>query len=99
MPATSRYTAPWNLTGQPTISVPARLSGDGLPVSIEIVGRPFDEETVLRIARLRARHPLAHPSPRTDNWDGRGGPRARPCRTTTSETEASMELSGKTAIM
>ena len=55
MPQSSRYTAPWNLTGQPAISVPAGFSRDGLPVSIQVVGRPFDEVTVLRIARAYER--------------------------------------------
>jgi aspartyl-tRNA(Asn)/glutamyl-tRNA(Gln) amidotransferase subunit A len=48
---TSRYTQPWNLTGLPAVSVPSGFSRDGLPVSIQIVGRPFDEPTILRIAR------------------------------------------------
>jgi aspartyl-tRNA(Asn)/glutamyl-tRNA(Gln) amidotransferase subunit A len=55
MPQSSRYTAPWNLTGQPAISVPSGFSRDGLPVSIQVVGRPFDEVTVLRIARAYER--------------------------------------------
>jgi aspartyl-tRNA(Asn)/glutamyl-tRNA(Gln) amidotransferase subunit A len=55
MAPSSRYTAPWNLTGHPAISVPSGFSRDGLPVSIQIVGRPFDEVTVLRIARAYER--------------------------------------------
>jgi aspartyl-tRNA(Asn)/glutamyl-tRNA(Gln) amidotransferase subunit A len=51
----SRYTQPWNLVGLPAISVPSGFSKDGLPVSIQIVGRPFDEPTILRIARAYER--------------------------------------------
>ncbi|MFN8525507.1 MAG: amidase [Chloroflexota bacterium] len=47
----SRYTAPWNLLGLPACSVPAGFSREGLPVAIQIVGRPFDDATVLRVAR------------------------------------------------
>jgi aspartyl-tRNA(Asn)/glutamyl-tRNA(Gln) amidotransferase subunit A len=50
MPASARYTSPWNLVGLPAIVVPCGMSRDGLPVSIQIVGRAFDEPTVLRIA-------------------------------------------------
>lgn len=47
-----RFTAPINVTGQPVISVPCGLAGPGpgLPVGLQIVGRAFDEETVLRVA-------------------------------------------------
>jgi aspartyl-tRNA(Asn)/glutamyl-tRNA(Gln) amidotransferase subunit A len=45
-----RYTAPWNLTGSPAVVVPSGFSRDGLPVSIQLVGRPFDEATLFRIA-------------------------------------------------
>ena len=46
------FTVPANLAGLPAISVPAGLSGDGLPLGLQITGRAFDEETVLRIARV-----------------------------------------------
>ncbi len=42
-----RYTYPWNLTGLPALSVPCGFA-DGLPVGLQLVGRPFDEATVLR---------------------------------------------------
>lgn len=42
------YTSPFNLTGQPALTVNCGHSG-GLPVAMQIVGRPFDEATVLRI--------------------------------------------------
>jgi aspartyl-tRNA(Asn)/glutamyl-tRNA(Gln) amidotransferase subunit A len=54
-PASIRYTAPWNLLGLPAVVVPSGFTRDGLPVSIQIVGRRFDDATVLRIARAYER--------------------------------------------
>jgi aspartyl-tRNA(Asn)/glutamyl-tRNA(Gln) amidotransferase subunit A len=44
-------TAPFNATGHPAISVPVGLAPDGLPLSVQLVGRNFDEAGLLRIAR------------------------------------------------
>ena len=44
-----RFTRPFNLTDHPAASVPCGLA-DGLPVGMQIIGRPFDEATVLRVA-------------------------------------------------
>ena len=49
------FTVPADLAGLPAISVPAGLSGDGLPLGLQIIGRPFDEETVLRAAEAMER--------------------------------------------
>jgi aspartyl-tRNA(Asn)/glutamyl-tRNA(Gln) amidotransferase subunit A len=49
------FTVPANLAGLPAISVPAGLSGDGLPLGLQIIGRAFDEETVLRVADVLER--------------------------------------------
>jgi len=46
------FTVPSSLAGLPAVSVPAGLSGDGLPLGLQVVGRPFDEETVLRTAEV-----------------------------------------------
>jgi aspartyl-tRNA(Asn)/glutamyl-tRNA(Gln) amidotransferase subunit A len=44
------YTYPFNLTGQPAASVPCGFTKDGLPIGLQIVGRRFDDATVLRAA-------------------------------------------------
>lgn len=44
------FTYPFDLTGQPAISVPAGFTPDGLPVGLQIVGRRFADATVLRAA-------------------------------------------------
>jgi aspartyl-tRNA(Asn)/glutamyl-tRNA(Gln) amidotransferase subunit A len=44
------FTFPYNATGLPAISVPCGFSASGLPISLQIGGKPFDEETVLRVA-------------------------------------------------
>jgi aspartyl-tRNA(Asn)/glutamyl-tRNA(Gln) amidotransferase subunit A len=46
------FTVPANLAGLPAVSVPAGLSADGLPLGLQIIGRAFDEETVLRVAAV-----------------------------------------------
>jgi len=40
----------WNSTGQPAASVPAGFSGSGLPLAVQLVGRPNDEATLLSLA-------------------------------------------------
>ncbi len=48
--AWSPFTYPFNLTGEPAISVPAGWASDGLPVGLQIVGPRFAEGRVLRAA-------------------------------------------------
>ena len=46
------FTVPVNLSGLPGISVPAGLTADGLPLGLQLIGRAFDEETMLRAAEV-----------------------------------------------
>jgi aspartyl-tRNA(Asn)/glutamyl-tRNA(Gln) amidotransferase subunit A len=45
------FTVPASLAGLPGVSVPAGLSSDGLPLGLQVLGRAFDESTVLRVAQ------------------------------------------------
>jgi aspartyl-tRNA(Asn)/glutamyl-tRNA(Gln) amidotransferase subunit A len=45
-----RFTRPGNLTGFPAISLPCGFSSGNLPIGLQLLGRPFDEPTVLRAA-------------------------------------------------
>jgi aspartyl-tRNA(Asn)/glutamyl-tRNA(Gln) amidotransferase subunit A len=49
------FAAPWNLTGYPAITVCTGFGPTGLPLALQIGGRPFDEATVLRVAHLLER--------------------------------------------
>ncbi len=46
------FTVPTSLAGLPGISVPAGLNAEGLPLGLQLIGRPFDEETVLKVAEV-----------------------------------------------
>jgi aspartyl-tRNA(Asn)/glutamyl-tRNA(Gln) amidotransferase subunit A len=50
------FTGPYNLTGMPAISVPCGFTPAGLPVGLQIAGKPFDEPTVLRVAYTYQQH-------------------------------------------
>ena len=39
---------PFNMTGLPTLALPCGFAPNGLPISLQLSGRPFDEATVLR---------------------------------------------------
>ena len=49
-PALTQYTRPYNITGFPAISIPCGFSEDGLPIGLQLAGKPFDEITLLRAA-------------------------------------------------
>lgn len=69
---TSAWLAPWNVTGQPAMSVPVGLDTDGMPAAVQLAGRPNDEATLLRLAaHIEANRPF----PR---WSRQQGPSPTP---------------------
>jgi amidase len=60
------FTPAWNLSGHPAAAVPAGFDGAGLPLSVQLVGRPGDEATLLGLAaQLEAERPWADARPPT----------------------------------
>jgi amidase len=58
------FTNCWNVTGNPAASVPAGVGEHGLPLSVQLVGRPGDEATLIALAcQLEAERPWAHLRP------------------------------------
>jgi amidase len=58
------YQQIWNVTGQPAAAVPWDFDGDGLPLAIQLVGRPYDEATLLSLsAQIERARPWAHRRP------------------------------------
>ena len=45
------FTVPANMAGIPGMSVPAGLDANGLPLGLQVLGKPFDEETVFAVAQ------------------------------------------------
>ena len=58
----SRLTRPFNALGVPALSVPCGAAEDGRPLAMQLVGRPFEEATLLR---------LGHAYERATAWRGR----------------------------
>ena len=63
--ALTQYTRPYNITGGPAISVPCGFSESGMPIGLQLAGKPFDELTVLR---------AAHAYEQATNWRTRRPP-------------------------
>jgi amidase len=54
----------WNYLGNPAAAVPAGFTNDGLPLAVQLVGRPNDEGTLLSLAaQLEAERPWAENRP------------------------------------
>jgi len=58
----------WNVTGQPVLALPNGFGGNTLPLGMQILGRPFGEETILRVGHAyeratewHTRHPILAP--------------------------------------
>ena len=61
---TMRYSQWLNLAGFPGVAVPVGMSGGGLPIAVQVIGRPYEEELVLAVAEAieRGRGPWQAPS-------------------------------------
>ena len=46
------FTVTVNMAGLPGMSVPAGLSSEGTPLGLQLIGKPFDEETLFRTAQV-----------------------------------------------
>jgi amidase len=58
------FTVPWNVSGQPAASVPAGFTDGGLPLAIQLIGRPHDETTLLSLsAQIETERPWADRRP------------------------------------
>jgi aspartyl-tRNA(Asn)/glutamyl-tRNA(Gln) amidotransferase subunit A len=44
------FNSPWSFTGLPTVSLPVSLDGDGLPLAMQLIGRPFQEGNLFQAA-------------------------------------------------
>jgi amidase len=62
--AVMQYTAQFNMTGQPAISLPMFWNAAGLPMGVQCVGAPFREDVLLRLAaQVEAAVPWTHRRP------------------------------------
>ena len=50
------FVGAYNMTGMPALSVPCGFTSAGLPVGLQIAGKPFDEPTVLRVGYAYQQH-------------------------------------------
>jgi aspartyl-tRNA(Asn)/glutamyl-tRNA(Gln) amidotransferase subunit A len=67
--AADLYTCCANLAGLPALAFPVSVEG-GLPIGIQLLGRPFGEETLFSIAeRYEAAHPFPHPPGFRQFWE------------------------------
>jgi amidase len=58
------FTPPWNMSGQPAISLPLHWNADGLPIGVQLVAAYGREDVLIRVAaQLEAAHPWAERHP------------------------------------
>jgi amidase len=79
-PAAYSYTLAFNLTGWPCAVVRAGASAEGLPIGVQIVGKPWREDVVLALARrveslMGGWQPPAHGISSDQGQFGRGSPK------------------------
>jgi len=54
---------PWNLLGMPAVTIPFGMSADGLPIGVQLIGRPYEEERILQVAARLEEARGAFPGP------------------------------------
>lgn len=64
------FTVPVNLAGLPGISVPSMLDASGLPLGLQLIGRPFDEETLFKAAYVIERAANFNAKPKREWYHG-----------------------------
>ena len=58
------FCIPWNHLGNPAMSIPFGFAEDGMPLAVQLIGRPGDESTLLSLAgQLEAERPWADRRP------------------------------------
>jgi aspartyl-tRNA(Asn)/glutamyl-tRNA(Gln) amidotransferase subunit A len=60
------FTVTVNMAGLPGIAVPAGIDGAGLPLGLQLIGRPFDEETLFSVGAVIEQAAGKLPSP--ERW-------------------------------
>ncbi len=60
------FTVTVNMAGLPGISVPAGMSGEGTPLGLQLIGKPFDEATLLQVGQVIEE--AAGDLPKPENW-------------------------------
>jgi len=58
-----KFTAPWDFSGSPTITIPATIGEEGVPIAFQLIGGQLEESKIIRAAYAfeRGRGELAHP--------------------------------------
>jgi Asp-tRNA(Asn)/Glu-tRNA(Gln) amidotransferase A subunit family amidase len=56
----ARFCAPFNITGLPAASIPCGMSSEKMPIGLQIIGKPFDEAAVLKVAHAYEHHTEWH---------------------------------------
>jgi len=54
-PKFQRFTAPFDYNGAPTLSIPSRMSSDGLPLSLQLIGKPLSEPLLCQVGHAYER--------------------------------------------
>jgi amidase len=58
------FTSPYNMTGQPAVSLPLHWTSEGLPVGVQLIARPMQESTLMSLsAQVESARPWAHRHP------------------------------------